>query len=478
MFGYGFKMPPQPRKTALFDAEEWYQNLLAEKLGIPYSPIQRSNFGQYHMAVHYLTSVMEEAKAIEKVAVYNIDHMAQINFRGKDACALLDRVLPANVESMKIGQCKYTLLLNDNGGVLDDLIIMKRAEDSFILVINAGHDLSDEQHGLISDTDFIMQHLHPDDEVFVEDLSDQLVKVDVQGPYSYKLITEIFGSDVLKNRNDKGKNMSYFTFNEVILPYSHDFTTQFINDQSDGHNNLLPIGQTYFFSRTGYTNRWGWEIYIPQLHAIEKFKQIVLKAMEYGGLLVGLGGRDDNRLSAGNVGLPLMGKEYNSVNTPTNVPLFHTAVDLQKPDFVGKQQLLKDIEIGLDQRMVIIISEGNVINNDVYINGVRQGTVTSCIMSPNVPLEKRLFIGSERKSVNEENGIAAIALAWLNHSPYQKDEHQVDIITIDEKPIRIPVELYRVKEGQPVGNPVLGYISADGVNPPTAAKPLKNIEQY
>jgi len=142
MYKYGVDYPDTPRKTALYEAEEWYQNLLSERLGISYSPIQRSNFGQYDMAVHYLTSILEEAKAINKVAVYNIDHMAQIRFSGKDACTLLNRVLPANMEGMKIGQCKYTLLLNENGTVRDDMIIMKQAEDSFILVINAGHDIT------------------------------------------------------------------------------------------------------------------------------------------------------------------------------------------------------------------------------------------------------------------------------------------------------------------------------------------------
>ena len=505
---YGLNFPETPRRTALYEAEEWYQKLLSERLGVPLAPIQRSNFGQYDMAVHYLTSVLEEAKSIEKVSVFNIDHMGQIQFSGMDAANLLNRVLPADVINMKVGQCKYTLLLNENGTVRDDMVIMKRADDCFILVINAGFDITETGFAVgyevdfVSDADFIMQYKQEEEEVIVENISEQLVKVDVQGPLSYKVITEIFGSEVLKNRGNPEKNMGFFTFNEIEID-----------------------GEIYFFSRTGYTNRWGWEIYIPVSQAVEKFKEIMLKTLDYGGLLVGLGGRDDNRISAGNVGLPLMGSEYDEFHTPTNAPLFDSAIDLTKTEFVGREALLKDKENNLDKRLVVIIAEGNVVNSGVYLDGKRLGSVTSCIISPNVPLEKRLFIGSSRKNVNEENGTAAIGLAWLYESPYKKDENGQDIIVENGVPVRIKVELFREKEtvelqvppptppinvGEnstdpdqlqlttqyqtlsgnsgdaveteqvkkvkvPTGKAILGYISSDGVNPATSAKALKSI---
>jgi aminomethyltransferase len=299
-----------------------------------------------------------------------------------------------------------------------------------------------------------MQYLKPGEEVFVKDLSAELVKVDVQGPYSYKVITEIFGKDCVKNRTNPEKNMGYFNFNEVTIE-----------------------GETYFFSRTGYTNRWGWEIYIPVKQAVDKFKQIVLKAMEYGGLLVGLGGRDENRISAGNVGLPLMGHEYDDQHTPTNAPLFNAAIAMNKESFIGKDALLKDITDKVEKRMVLIIAEGNIVNNGVYLNGKRLGSVTSCIISPNVPHEKRLYIGSERRNVNEENGTAAIALAWIKCNPYLLPQAKcIGIGDGDGDIIRLKVELFREKDGQPIGKPVLGYISSDGVNPATAPKALKSIE--
>jgi len=203
----GFEFPKEPRKTALWEAEQWYQKKLSEALDREYEPIKTSNFGQYDMAVNYITSVLEESLAINKVAVFNIDHMAQIEFCGNDAETLLDRVLPTNVANMKIGQCKYTLLLTEKGTVLDDLIIMKVSSDRFILVINAGHDITDEERGMLADADFINSFKQENEDVKIADISDKLVKIDVQGPLSYKLLASLYGEEVLKNRNKPSKNM-------------------------------------------------------------------------------------------------------------------------------------------------------------------------------------------------------------------------------------------------------------------------------
>ena len=454
MVKQGFDFPDQPRQTAVVEVEEWYQHHLAERLGREYTPIRRSNFGEYAMAVNYLTNVLEEAKAIEKLSIFNIDHMAQLEFKGNDAALLLDRVLPADVAGMKIGQCKYSLLLNELGGVLDDLIMMRMSDNRFILVINAGHDITDNNKGKIADLDFILSYKLEDEDVIATDISDQLVKIDVQGPLSYKLITTLYGDSVIKNRNKPDKNMRYFTFNE----FDHE-------------------GASYIISRTGYTSRWGWELYIPAAKSIEQFKRIIELALDLGGLLVGLGGRDENRISAGNFGLPLNGSEYTPNTTPTNCPLFAAAIDMNKPEFVGKSVLEQEIIAGIDKRLVLFITEGIVSGRGIYKDGVRLGKVTSSINSPNVSEEKRDYIGSSRKSVAGEHGTAAIGLGWLEHNPFELDADGNDILLKDGKPVRIPLEFYREDDdGNPKGKPVIGYISGDGVNVATAPKPLKHIQ--
>ncbi len=457
----GFKFPPQQRKTALYELEEnWYLPFLAQQKGLTVQSVKRNNFGQYAMAVNYLTSVLEEAAAINKVAVYNIDHMAQLRFWGKDVVALLNRSLAGNFTDMKIGQCKYTLLLNDQGGVQDDMILMRVNETEFIIVINAGHDITDmvELEGqrieLIADIDRIMANKQDGEEVFAEDISDRLVKLDIQGPLSYKLIKEIYGEQILKNRLNPEKNMNYFSFNEF------------------DHN-----GRHYMISRTGYTNRWGWELYIPFEVAELDCKEIITKAVELGGLLVGLGGRDENRISAGPFGLPLMGQEYDPQHTPVNAPLFDAAVDMSKDQFVGQLPLAEQLKSGIAKRLYIVVTEGIVSHRGIYKEGRRLGSVTSSINSPNVSHEMRLAIGSKRKNVNEELGTAAIGMGWFYDSIFDKDAEGKDIAERDGKAVRIPVEFYREDDnGKPTGTATLGYVTLEGITPATAPKPLKNIE--
>lgn len=448
------KFPEKPRNTALVNAEEWYQQMLVKKLGKPYKPIKRNNFGEYNMAVNYLTSVMEESKAVNKVAVYNIDHMAQIQFIGKDVCNLLDRVFPTNVSSMKIGQCKYTLLLTEEATVIDDMIIMRVGEKNFIIVINAGHDITDPAKDMVSDADFIKRYLKQGEDVKIKDISGQLVKIDIQGPLSYKLVTQLYGDHVVKNRRKPAKNMRFFTFNEFDYENNH-----------------------YILSRTGYTNRWGWEMYVPLEVAEQQFKRIAEKALELGGLVVGLGGRDENRISAGEVGLPLNGSEYDLDHIPVNIPLFNAAIDMDKENFVGKSELKKEINSGTDKKMVLFISEGIVVGRGIYKDGKRIGSVTSSITSPNVPQEKREYINSNRKNLKGPDGRAAIGLGWLYHNPFEVDDKGKDILMKNDKPIRINVEFYREDvDGKIKGKPTIGFISGDGVNPVTAPKPLRKIQ--
>jgi aminomethyltransferase len=457
----GFKFPTEQRKTFITDLEEnWYLPLLAKTKNLPLQSVKRNNFGQYAMAVNYLTSVLEEATAINKVAIYNIDHMAQLHFWGADVVALLNRSLAGNFSEMKIGQCKYTLLLNAKGGVQDDMILMKLAETEFIIVINAGHDITDNieidgvKQELIADIDRIMANKLPNEQVFAKDISDEYVKIDIQGPLSFKLIKELYGAEVLKNRSNPEKNMNYFSFNEF---------------ERDGHK--------YIISRTGYTNRWGWELYIPVAVAVEDSKAIIGKALDFGGLLVGLGGRDENRISAGPFGLPLMGQEYDPAHTPIHAPLFDAAVDMNKPDFMGKNALATEMANGATKQLYILVSEGIVSHRAIYKDGKRLGSVSSSINSPNVSHDMRLAIGSKRKNVNDEHGTAAIGMGWFYAPLLALDNEGKFVSEKHGQPIRMPLEFYKEDaEGKPVGTPILGYATLEGISPATAPKPLKNIE--
>ncbi len=192
---------------------------------------------------------------------------------------------------------------------------------------------------------------------------------------------------------------------------------------------------------------------------------------------MGLGGRDENRISAGTYGLPLMGQEYDPKHTPVNAPLFDAAVDMNKDFFIGKAALSCDLGSKATKRMYIIISEGIVSHRGVYLDGKRIGSVTSSINSPNVSHEMRLAIGSKRKNVNDEHGTAAIGLGWFYSPLFTMDADGKEIGEADGKPIRVAVECYREDaEGKPSGSPTIGYVTLEGISVATAPKPLKNIE--
>ncbi len=135
------------------------------------------------------------------------------------------------------------------------------------------------------------------------------------------------------------------------------------------------------------------------------------------------------------------------------------------------------IDNGVTKRMAMFITEGIVSHRGIYLDGVKIGSVTSSINSPNVAMEQRLFIGSKRKNVNEENGSAAIGLGWFYQSPFELDTAGKEITVANDSPVRVKVEFYRENEaGEKTGTPVLGYITAEGISVATAPKPLKNIE--
>jgi hypothetical protein len=146
---------------------------------------------------------------------------------------------------------------------------------------------------------------------------------------------------------------------------------------------------------------------------------------------------------------------------------------MEKEDFVGKEALARELATDPQKGLMIFVSEGIATGRKVYLDGKRLGTVTSSINSPNLSLEQRLALNSSRKNVNDPEGSAAIGLVWLNYIPELTEGLAED----DEIGPRITVELYREDaEGNPSGKPLKGYLSANGINPATAPRALKNIE--
>lgn len=172
-----------------------------------------------------------------------------------------------------------------------------------------------------------------------------------------------------------------------------------------------------------------------------------------------------------------MGSEYDPKHTPINAPLYEAAVDMGKDFFVGKSALEKVLSVHPRKALLMFFSEGIASHRKVFLGDELLGTVTSSINSPNLSLEQRLALGSSRKNVNAEEGSAAIGMAWLYRNPFEKGPEGKYIAEKDGVPMRLPVQLYRVdEEDKPVGSPLRGYLTMEGVSAATAPKPLKNIE--
>ncbi len=265
-------------------------------------------FAGWEMPVQY-TSIVEEHKAVrERVGVFDISHMGQFRFRGEGGAVFLNQALTNNVSKLEVGQGQYSLMLNERGGVIDDLIVYRTDEDDFFLVVNASKIDEDREHlvalGLPGSLQFT-------------DLSDGLGGLAIQGPLSPEVFTAVFG-------------------NEVEFP---------------AHNTIQVIesgGEILYFCGTGYTGENGFEFFAPVSSIGEWFKKLVAAAKSVGGMACGLGARDTLRLE---MGYPLNGNDLAPDKTPLEAGLGFF-VDLGKAQFVGRDVLLAQKESGLPTKLV------------------------------------------------------------------------------------------------------------------------------
>ena len=265
-------------------------------------------FAGWEMPVQY-TSIVDEHKAVRTaVGVFDISHMGQFIVSGAGAEAFLNRALTNDVSKLAIGQGQYTLLLNEAGGVIDDLIAYRTTDKEFYLVVNASkidEDLAQLQ-SLLTD----------DDDVQLANPSPMTGGIAVQGPKSRAAFTAMFGPDA--------------TFPE--------HNTIFIAATKDG---------ILWLCGTGYTGEEGFELFTPDSHIEYWFRQAVGAAKAQGGGVCGLGARDTLRLE---MGYPLNGNDLSQLRSPLQAGLGFF-VQLDKGDFVGRDALVQQKAAGLPDKL-------------------------------------------------------------------------------------------------------------------------------
>lgn len=299
------------------------------------------DFAGWDMPVQY-TSIVDEHNAVRNVCgVFDISHMGRLWFGGPDACQLLDYLLTNDVAKLKEGQIRYALVVNEQGGILDDVLVY-RWPDAYSLVVNASN-----REKIVA---WIEGHRGGYDVEFV-DWTFNLAMIAVQGPRALEWAQPHFPSVELAA-------MKYYTGQPVF-----------------------DAGDNVFVSRTGYTGEDGCEVIGPAEYVVGLWESLLEEHSSEGLTPCGLGCRDTLRLEAA---MPLYGHELNEQMDPLTAGLGF-AVKFEAADFIGKSALLERKGQPVGQKRVGLVLEGKRIAREgtLLYSGDRQvGTVTSGTQSP------------------------------------------------------------------------------------------------
>ncbi|SFI86024.1 aminomethyltransferase [Paenibacillus sp. UNC496MF] len=301
------------------------------------------DFGGWELPVQF-SGIQKEHEAVRtRAGLFDVSHMGEFLVTGRYAEAFLQRLTTNDVAKLKDGQAQYALLCYPDGGVVDDLLVYRITSDQFLLVVNAAN--------IGKDFDWLREHLIGD--VALEDRSDALALLALQGPEAAAILRSAAGGDF-----DGGR----------LAPFH--FATG------------IPIGGAKaLVSRTGYTGEDGFEICLAAEDAPQAWQALLAAGKPCGLVPAGLGARDTLRFEAR---LPLYGQELSSTISPLEAGLGFF-VKLDKGDFIGRDALLAQKAGGVPRKLVGIEMIDRGIPRHAYgvfADGRRIGEVTSGTQSP------------------------------------------------------------------------------------------------
>jgi aminomethyltransferase len=303
-----------------------------------------TDFGGWEMPVRYSSDLAEHKAVREAAGLFDISHMGELFIEGKEAASFLDYALVGAASEIAIGRAKYSLICNESGGIIDDLIVYRLGQNAYLVVANASN-----REVVVA----ALQERTTSFEVEVRDESDSWALLAIQGPNSVAILSEITTAAL--------EELKYYAISEVEL-----------------------AGTKCLLARTGYTGEDGFEVYIPVESAAPVMDAIFEAGKPKGLLPTGLACRDTLRLEAG---MPLYGHEMNLDINPFEAG-FAKVVRLDKPeDFVGKAALAKLSEKAPDKVLVGLAGEGKRAaraDYEVFVEGSDSaiGVITSGALSP------------------------------------------------------------------------------------------------
>lgn len=294
-------------------------------------------FAGYLLPVQYPTGVITEHMTVRgKAGLFDVSHMGELFLTGTDALTNLNELLTNDFTTMKNGQVRYSLMCNENGGVIDDLLVYRFHEEKYMIVVNAANRDKDVQ--------WIMNRLS--DHAELQDCSEEIALLALQGPNAKEILLNLTDEKNLPDR--------YYSF----------------------LNNCTIDGITCLISQTGYTGEHGYEIYLAANDAPVLWEKLLKTGSAYGLIPCGLGARDTLRLEAA---MPLYGHELTEEITPLEAGLSF-AVKMNKNDFIGRKALERQtvpsrIRVGLQVKERGIIREQCSVYHDTkQIGAITSGT--------------------------------------------------------------------------------------------------------
>ncbi|UNK69815.1 glycine cleavage system aminomethyltransferase GcvT [Microbacterium sp. H1-D42] len=303
-----------------------------------------TDFGGWQMPVRYTSDLAEHRAVREAAGIFDISHMAEFTVRGAAAAEYLDYALAGRLSVMSIGKAKYSLLLAEDGGIIDDVIVYRLQDDDFLIISNAGN------RDAVSAA---LQERTGDLAVAAEDVSDAYGLIAVQGPNSEAILAAVAGID------------------ELTVPWAEQKYYAWAAATYNGKPLLL--------ARTGYTGEDGFELLVAADDAAALWDDVVVAGEHHGLVAAGLAARDSLRLEAG---MPLYGNELSRDIRPAQAG-FGRVVVADKEDFVGKEQVTP----ASDARVLIgLTAEGRRAGRAGYpvvlADGTVVGEITSGALSP------------------------------------------------------------------------------------------------
>jgi aminomethyltransferase len=297
-------------------------------------------FAGWEMPVQYSGVIAEHVAVRSYAGLFDVSHMGEMVVRGAGAEAFCQRLTANDVGRMQVSQAQYNLILNEQGGVVDDVIFYKRQPDDFLICVNASN----------SEKDFQWLREHASGEVQVENVSAQYAQLALQGPVAAKILQSLTAIDVA------GIKSFYFVQSEVA-------------------------GTRCLIARTGYTGEAGFELYCSSQDAVELWDDLLDAGSPAGLVPVGLGARDTLRLEKA---YPLYGHELDDGTTPFEAGL-EWVVKFSKGSFIGCEVLLRQKQEGVKRKLIgLELIEPGIARTEYRLlkDGRSVGRVTSGTRSP------------------------------------------------------------------------------------------------